>query len=107
MERRITKDIDEIKESGVTPRQLINIVAPYCIEKMETNAHKQGPFSLGFVYLHQRELEEAEEKREAMVAYMDNHTEENAEAYLKEIADQINFLMFQAGKVLGLNGLRR
>lgn len=105
--KRLVKDLNQIKDGVATPGQLISILAPYCIEKMEANAHKKNPFYLGFVYLHQRELEEAEEKREAMVEYMDNPTEANAEAYLKEIADQMNFLMFQAGKVLGLKGLRR
>jgi hypothetical protein len=91
----------------MTPEQLIEKVAPYCIKKMMENTHKANPFDQGFIYMHGREKQEAEEMKEAMLAYMDKPTPENAEEFLFEIADRINFLMFMAGKVMGCDELER
>lgn len=91
----------------MTPEELIHKVAPYCIGKMMANKHKANPFNHNFTYLEVRETQEAAEMLEAMLAYRESPTAENEEAFLLEIADRINFLMFMAGKVLGLDALER
>ncbi len=91
----------------MTPEELIHKVAPYCIKKMVENTHKANPFRQTYAYLDVREGQEATEMEEAMFAYMGDPSEEKSEAFLFEIADRINFLMFMAGKVIGADELER
>jgi len=91
----------------VTPEQLVEIVKPYCIQKMLENTHKTNPFELDFDRLSSREMEERTEKVWALIDYINDPTPENRDAALYEIGDTINFLLFQAGKLLGLSDLVR
>jgi len=91
----------------VTPEQLIELVTPYLVNKMEANSHKGSPFELGHVYLSGRMDEELTEVEEAMLDYFDKKNEKTKRAFIDENVDVIDFAMYQIGKLLGCEVLVR
>jgi len=102
-------EYDEIlrKNKIITPEELFETMFHYCIPKMYINNFKSNPFKIEGFKLLEREREEYREKIQALDEYKKNPTEENKIAVIMEIADVINFNLFQAGKLLGFEDLER
>lgn len=83
------------------------VFGAYCMPKIMRDVDKDNPISRDIHNLVSRRKEETAERKQAYWIWNDNKTEKNATAYLNEIADEINFLLFKAGKVAGYKHMRR
>lgn len=92
---------------SVTPEELIDLAKPYLIGKMMDNAHKGSPFKLEFQRLIDRSTEERAEKIDELTAFVMDPTDENREDAAYEMADVINFELYQFGKLMGIDELER
>ena len=82
-------------------------ISTFCMPKIMRDAHKDDPLQREIESLKVRGDEERTERLQAFRRWQSSKTEKNAAAFLDEIADEINFLLFQAGKVLEYNQLIR
>lgn len=83
-------------------RELIEMVADICVEKFNENEHKPDPMLMPEWDIITEGNMERFERMEAFNIWQAEPSEENRRELLREIADEINYLMFLAGKVLGL-----
>lgn len=91
----------------VTPEELLDIVKPYLLEKINKNAHKDNPLARPMFNLLARQNDELGEKALALSEYSFTPTEKRMDELIYEIADCMIFEMFQIGKVLGIKELIR
>ena len=83
------------------------IISTFCFSKIMRDADKPDPLNSDIEYLKKRTDEERTERLKAFKIWESSKTEKNANAFLEEIADEINFLLFQGGVVAGYKSMRR
>jgi len=89
------------------PRQLYKIMEDSCVAKMERDKHKDNPLERSFQNLFERQFEEHVEKLKAYREWTECKSSGNTKKVLDEIADEINFLLFQSAKLLEIQVLKR
>ena len=102
------ENIEPYGDKTITFTKLAKYVLQvYCMPKIMRDADKPDPMTETFTGLDAMFFLEADEKLEASDNWSHSQTEETANAYLEEIADQINILLFEAGKVAGYKSMTR
>jgi len=79
----------------------------FCMQKIIRDKGKSDPLSADIDYLKNRCDGERDERLKAYRRWQMNRTEKNAVACLAEFADEINFLLFQAGQIAGFTEMER
>ena len=101
---------EEIKEYSktITFTKLAKYVLQvYCMPKIMRDVDKPDPMTETLTTLRHMFIDESVEKNDAREKWIGIETPETANAYLEEIADQINILLFEAGKVAGYKSMTR
>lgn len=83
------------------------ILSTYCMPKIMRDVDKPDPMTERFFHLTKLQAEEELEAVFAELEWEQDKTEENANKLLEEYADQINIILFKAGKVAGYQRMRR
>ncbi|MCP3924533.1 MAG: hypothetical protein GY714_18320 [Desulfobacterales bacterium] len=91
----------------ITFTDLGKYVFGFCMQKIIRDSHKPDPLTLDIDYLKERCDQERNERLKAYRIWERNKTDRNAKAFIDEIADEIDFLIFQAGKVAGYTSMER
>jgi len=101
---------DKLQESdtGITFTQLAKYVLQvYCMPKIMRDVDKPDPLTESMYKLRQLYKDEFVEYNGAYLHWKDVSNETVANETLEEIADLINILLFQAGKVAGYKRMER
>jgi hypothetical protein len=91
----------------MTFRDLYELMYPVCKAKIDRDTHKGDPMGEPMWDLIVGARCEWAELIEAINRFERDQSEENRQEALKEVADNINFLMFLAGKISGVATLER
>jgi hypothetical protein len=83
------------------------VLSTYCMPKIMRDVDKPDPLTESFGDLKRMFSDEFVEKNLARMEWNESKTEDKANAYIEEIADQINILLFEAGKVAGYQRMKR
>jgi len=103
----MSEEQTEYNSNSIAYTALADFVRDICLQKIIENSHKDDLLKRDFVNLVERTADERQERMQAGINWYYNKIDDNALAFLREIADEIIFLQAQAGKVLGFNTLQR
>ncbi len=100
---------EEIKKYGkkTTFTNLSKYVFGFCLQKIMRDSDKPDPLTETFDELREKGDDERNERLKAFRIWESSRTEKNAVAVLNEYADEINFLIFQAGKIAQYTEMKR
>ena len=101
---------EEIKEYSktITFTKLAKyVLSTFCFPKIMRDSEKPDPLKVNIDKLKKRTDEERNERLKAYRIWERNKTDKNANEVLEEIADEINFLLFQAGVIADFKSMTR
>lgn len=106
--KRLNKTVEEQAEyKSITAKEMIETACSYGHQKIMINSHKDNLLGRDFENLKKRLDEEYAEYKKALIIYLSNRTEKNAEEFRKEGGDCINFISAMMVKTGGYNNLIR
>jgi len=94
-------------EKTITFTKLAKYMFGFMFAKIMRDVDKQDPLTTDISNLKVRTDEERSERLRAYWIWQSNKTPQNATDALNEIADEINFLVFQGGIIAGYQHMKR
>ena len=91
----------------MTADDLFDQLRSVCFEKLIRDRHKPDPMSESVWGIITGGMVECSERFEAFNRWECDPSEENRVALEREIADEVNYLLFLFGKIRGLTALER